>query len=305
MRRLSGALPLVAVCAAAIGGSAEPLQLPRFDVASVRLASPASPASRHITDTRIDLVNVTLRSILVSAFRVKDYELVAPTWLNDVRVDIHATIPPGSMRSNAPEMLQQLLAERFALATHRESRLIDAYELTVGPSGVKMLEAEPVSEAPNVSSAASPQRGRETVVESWDGPITTVGMPGGGIRTVTSQSLYERRANRVTGGMFLDATRMGMAELASLLSQNMDEPVVDRTGLSGLFRFKVELPPDASLAREMSKAGLSPAAIDAATKGSGLSTPKAMETLGLRLERRTIPREVLVIDSVNRTPSPN
>jgi uncharacterized protein (TIGR03435 family) len=99
----------------------------------------------------------------------------------------------------------------------------------------------------------------------------------------------------VSGTRNIDAARMTMAELVSLLAFNLDEPVVDGTGLTGVYRFKIELPPDLGMPR---LPGSSP-------RTSGVSTFKAVEGLGLRLERRPTPVEFIVVDSINRTPTEN
>jgi uncharacterized protein (TIGR03435 family) len=93
-----------------------------------------TPSSQRITETRLDLINTPLRQLLAIAFRTDTHELAAPAWLNTARFDINATFPAGS-RNRVPDMLQTLLAERFGLATHVESRAIPAYELVVGKDG--------------------------------------------------------------------------------------------------------------------------------------------------------------------------
>jgi uncharacterized protein (TIGR03435 family) len=95
-------------------------QAPRFEVASVRLSPGSTQISRRLTDTRVDVTG-GLNWVLFWAFRAQYYEfqISAPTWVNDVRVDIQATMPPGATVAQVPEMLQRLLAERFGLVVHR------------------------------------------------------------------------------------------------------------------------------------------------------------------------------------------
>jgi uncharacterized protein (TIGR03435 family) len=80
--------------------------------------------------------------VLSLAFRAADYQLSAPNWIDEARVNIHATIPAGAARQQVPEMLQRLLAERFGLVTHREARPLEVSALVVGEAGVKMREVQ-------------------------------------------------------------------------------------------------------------------------------------------------------------------
>ena len=71
-------------------------QAPVFEVASVRLTEPSAPLtprSMSVTSTRVDIVNMSLQPVLRMAFRVKESQLIAPSWLSHVRVHIQATLP--------------------------------------------------------------------------------------------------------------------------------------------------------------------------------------------------------------------
>jgi uncharacterized protein (TIGR03435 family) len=87
-----------------------------------------------------------------------------------------------------------------------------------------------------------------------------------------------------------------------LLRINLDKPVIDRTGLPGLYRFKVEL--DTSrMALRMVTSDANGNAIN--REPTGVDTFKAVETLGLKLEERREPIDVLVVDRMERTPTEN
>ena len=72
---------------------------PAFDVASARVASPGPRTSLRITNTRIDIINMPMRTALRTAFGLDaltdDFRLVAPGWVDQTRIDIQATIPAG------------------------------------------------------------------------------------------------------------------------------------------------------------------------------------------------------------------
>jgi uncharacterized protein (TIGR03435 family) len=80
------------------------------------------------------------------AFRASEYQLAAPDWVDGVRVDIIATLPPGASRSDVPEMLQDLMRRRFGAETRVELRPLQAYELLIGPNGISMREVPPLDE---------------------------------------------------------------------------------------------------------------------------------------------------------------
>jgi uncharacterized protein (TIGR03435 family) len=93
-----------------------------------------------------------------------------------------------------------------------------------------------------------------------------------------------------------------MAELAVLLARNMDQPVLDKTGLRGMYGFSVELPLAARLIESLAR---SPLGAGATFELPNVSEAKAMESLGLSLERRRAPVEVVVVDKIDRTPTDN
>lgn len=266
-----------------------------FDVASVRLSGPASRAVQRVTDVRVDLINASLRDVLHVAFGVGAFQLAAPDWVDTARVDIIATLPEGATRAQVPQMLRTLLRERFGLVTHVEPRPVPVHELIPGPGVITMVEVEPADEL-NAPSAPLPERTMGGDFETVEGPSRTRIWPGGS-RTVTNRTRYDllstdRRTN------ILDATRMTMAQLARVLSTSLGEPVLDRTGLNGVYRFKIELPLDARITRVLVRDGL-------LTDPTGASPFTAVESLGLKLQRRQSPIDVIVVDALARTPTPN
>lgn len=104
-----------------------------FEVASVRLSPPDSlgfNSSIKTDNTRLDYVGSPLSQVLRRAFHLEQVDqLAGPSWLDDVHIDIHATLPAGSSKDQAPEMLQSLMAQRFGLQYHREHRPTPVYNL--------------------------------------------------------------------------------------------------------------------------------------------------------------------------------
>jgi uncharacterized protein (TIGR03435 family) len=210
-------------------------------------------------------------------------------------------------------MLQRLLAERFGLVVHREPRPMEVYELSVGPGGHKMREVEPADELDKsfpVSKLAEQlgtgANSSDRVTDTVDGPVRYVRHDYMATTTLTARTKYKVTQTNVDRlsrrAQILDATRMTMTELAALLAANMNQPVVDKTGLRGTYRFIVELPLDARLIESLAQ---SPAGAAAALELPNISAAKAVESLGLRFERRGSPVQVVVVDSIDRTPTDN
>ena len=279
-----------------------------FDVASVRLSSPGTRTSQRITDTRVDIINMPIRSVLQTAFgltALTDFRLAAPSWVDQTRIDIQATIPAGRLRRDVPEMLRTLLKERFGLANHIEPRPMEVYELQVDKGGLKMTEVPPLDElTKELDAVVSAKNPTDSVSETVDGPVRS-GMITLGYRTTTTRSKFDRVfTERST--QLIDAARMSMTELVSLLTTTMDEPVIDKTGLAGLYQFKIELPPDAASTRRLISIGTTTTVRGTPlTEPTGYSVFKALEGIGLKLEKRRSPVDVIVVDTLNIAPSPN
>ena len=305
-RFMLGRVAIIVTSGIIIAAAARPqTQSAGFEVASVRLWTRDAPISQRITDGRLDFTNQTLRALLRFAFRVRDYEMFGPDWLSDVRVNIQATLPSGATRQQVPDMLQRVLIERFGIVARREVRTMEAYDLVVGKDGIRMREVEPVNDLdtffprdPGFTSPAAIALA-DTVADTPDGAVRTV-MGNMGRTTVTARTRYTLRTNVERRTRTLEAKRMSMTELAAALADSMDKPVADKTGLSGLYEFKVDLPLDATTVAELFKFGLP-------LKGDpqGVSESRAAEALGLRLERSREPISVLVIDKINRAPTEN
>lgn len=138
-KRISLTLLLLAVLLAA-----EPA---KFEVATIR-ASPARNASGKggtnmgATPTTLTIHNLPLRTIIAAAYRVPEYQISGPEWLPKDRFDIVAkTGEPVANNDEMLPLLQPLLAERFHLAFHHESKTLPAYFLTVTKGGPKMTPA--------------------------------------------------------------------------------------------------------------------------------------------------------------------
>jgi uncharacterized protein (TIGR03435 family) len=305
MRFRSVAVVLTLTAATSITVVAQTTKTIAFEVASVRVGDSRTLPSRTVTDQRVDLVSYPTREILVLAFGVEAGRVIAPDWVIEHRLDIHATIPPGVTRQQVPAMLQTLLAERLGLVARTESRLIDVYELLVATDGIRMPEVEPINE---LTKPFSDPSGQPPLMDTVSGPPenqTRTIVVGTRTRIVTASTLYEsQRTER--GSRQIDAARMTMPELTQVLRASLDRPVIDKTALTGGYRFRIDLPPAAGAVRVAQRLGLTNldgSAINA--DPSGASAFKAVETLGLKLEPGKAPVPFLVVDKIERNPTPN
>jgi len=113
---------------------------PRFEVVSIKpTPTPAgSESAFNVNGARVDIRNCWLFGLLTRAFRIERLQVDAPDFARDEVFDIQATLPAGATPEQVPEMLQAMLAERFKLAYHRETRQYTVNVLTVGKSGIKL-----------------------------------------------------------------------------------------------------------------------------------------------------------------------
>jgi uncharacterized protein (TIGR03435 family) len=124
-------------------------------------------------------------------------------------------------------------------------------------------------------------------------------------RRVTARSRYETWTT-AQATFIVNAVRMTMGELASVLTMNVDKPVVDRTGLTGVYQFTIELDSNQSAVRGLLRSGISTNVRgEPIGQPTGVSTFKATESLGLKLEERRSPFEVVVVDKISETPTEN
>jgi uncharacterized protein (TIGR03435 family) len=177
-----------------------------FDVASIKPAPDGVKMSQTTWDPgRLYANNVTLSQLIQWAYTVTDAQVAGgPGWLNSRLFNMEAKVMGAHTREELLLMLQPLLAERFKLALHRETKEQTVYVLTVHKNGTKLTEAKPGSPA-NIS------------LQPGVGP----GDP------TTLQVLGQSVSMRYLGGYVTNIT---------------GRVVVDRTGLAGSYDFKIEAP---------------------------------------------------------------
>ncbi len=287
--RLLGALALA--CAAWA-------QSPSFEVASVKLSEPITPelvnSGRLQMGVTIDskyvrIRQLSLRELTALAYQLKAGELSAPEWMNTARYDIEAKLPEGASRGQVPAMVQTLLAQRFGMKTRRESREMRVYALVTGKNRPRLKAA--AHDAPDVPSGQI----KGGIAVGAGGSMASIG-PGGDSKVTPGPN----------GNLHIETKAMTMARFASSLNRYCDLPVVDKTGLEGAYEFEFDVTGDEvrNAARAHGAAIRTPPA-DVASDPSGPSLRDSLEKLGLRLEARKLPVDVLVVDHSEKVPTEN
>jgi uncharacterized protein (TIGR03435 family) len=318
--RISAGLALAA--GAALGQTTAPG--PEFEVASVK---PAAPLDRgqilsgqahvgmRIDAARVDIGFMSLADLIRVAYRVKPYQVSGPDWMASERFDVLAKLPEGASREQVPEMLQALLADRFKLTVHRESKEHAVYALVVGKNGPKLKESAPDADAPAGGAPTAGYDANPQVRISGRGENTQVSISGGQFGTA-------HMSMGPDGTMHLEAPKMTMAAFADTLSRFFDRPVVDLTELKGTYQMALDLSMEdlRNAARNFGvmapgmgagRAGLgggrggAGAPADAASDPGGLSIFAAVQELGLKLEPRKTPVDLIVIDHLEKAPTEN
>jgi uncharacterized protein (TIGR03435 family) len=126
---------------------------PRFDVVAIKpiprpTPGDGTPYGFNVSGARMQIRGYPLFSLLTRAFRIESRQLDAPDFTHDEFFDMQATLPSGATPEQVPGMLQAMLAERFNLAYHRESRVYQVDVLAVGKSGMKLPRLPDGTQAP-------------------------------------------------------------------------------------------------------------------------------------------------------------
>ena len=259
---------------------------PVFEVASIKPDNPAG--DRMMFGTRwtpdgLTTTGSTVRSLIVMAYNIQDSQILgAPNWINSERYDIQARVDgsvveklqklsPDQRALARQHILQTLLADRFKLAIHRETKELPVYALVIAKNGAKLKEAGPNENYANGMKGADGHALGRSVMRVGRGEITGQTIPM----------------------VFLVQTLSDQPELN-------DRVLLDRTGLTGSYDFTLQWTPENSMLSGMQKPD-NPTTSD--SSGPSLFTA-IEEQLGLKIESTKGPVDALVIDHVEH-PSEN
>jgi uncharacterized protein (TIGR03435 family) len=264
---------LIATAALLAQAASAPLT---FEVASIKPSDPNARGTQLMLQppNGIRVVNAPVTMLITFAYNIRDFQLVdAPGWTSSTRYDILAKGEATPDSENVPidprkmndeqlktrgeemrERMRSLLADRFQLAIHKETKEGSVYALVVAKGGSKL---QPALENAQGNRGMRMERGQLTGMSA---PIEF---------------------------------------LATTLSGQLGRPVIDKTGLTGKYDFKLTWAPDMPSGPSKNPEAPPPAALE----GPSIFTA-VQEQLGLRLESQKGPVEMIVIDRIEH-PSEN
>ncbi|MGA2651749.1 MAG: TIGR03435 family protein [Terracidiphilus sp.] len=262
-----------------------------FEAASIKPQAPSSDGSirtmvQYPANGRLTAAGATVKSLICIAYGLSDFQVLGgPNWIEEDRYDVQAT--PGSaleeqlqkMTSDENtvvkhQMLQALLADRFKLIIHHDTKELPIYALVVAKGGPKLTKSKPDdanSDAANASAHPS-NKGR-------------------------MRMSFQSTAIEMT------AEGMSMDGLARQLASQLGSTVQNQTGLKGIYDVTLRFTPDeARLA--VPNTGGAPASLSISDNGGTSIFAAVQDQLGLKLESKKGPVEVVVVDHVDK-PSDN
>jgi uncharacterized protein (TIGR03435 family) len=256
-----------------------PTNLPKYAVSTVK---PSKGEDNRIAlmfqPDGVSMTGVPAQMMIRQAFDVEDDRIAgAPAWVKSLRFDLEAKVDAADAAKlkelkieERSQMLQPLLVERFGLKFHHETRQLPVYSLVVAKGGVKLKESPP-------GETSGTQRMNKII-------------------------------NTSPEGIHVEGNGSKMESLAHLLSSQVGRTVLDKTGLTGIYDYKLNWTPE-NMPLPMAGGPGGPApggdGASAPSDSSGASLFTALqEQLGLKLESAKGPVDVIVIDHIDK-PSGN
>jgi uncharacterized protein (TIGR03435 family) len=243
---------------------------PEFEVASLKPNTSGFPGFSIVPlpGGKLNANNISLKRLIAVAYSVTDFQIFGNVpWLESDRYDMEARAPGPASLPQLRLMLRPLLAERFKLKFHRETREMRIYTLT---------QAKPGSPGPGLVEIPNGECSAETTQQ----PALKNGTPCG---------VVNMGPGRING------QRGRVSQLCDRLSTLLSVTVVDKTGLKGNYNIAMNWTPDPETERTLT--GDRPPPSDA--PGPSVFTA-IQEQLGLKLSAGKGPVEVIVIDSAEK-----
>jgi len=208
VRILASVAVVIALCCTAFAQSAEKSA---FEIADVHASVPSALAQLSVSGPRAgryEVRNASMVDLIRIAYGVTDDKVTGgPSWLASDRFDVIARTPPAATAEMAQSMLQTLLADRFGLKVHKDSKPLPAFVLTVGKGGPKMKKSDGSQNGCQPRPPAPPQPG---VIPYREGTC----------HNLTSAQIAEI--------------------LGQIAGDYLDHPVVDSTKLEGTWDFDIK-----------------------------------------------------------------
>jgi bla regulator protein BlaR1 len=273
LKKIASAVPMVLLQVALIGSLAGARALRAqnaskltYDVSTVKPHDPAHPGgSFGVREGRFVAVNAELRNLIAEGWGVRPDQVAGePAWADDERWDVIGKVTDADdavlkkiPKKDTQHMEQTLLAERFHVKVHIETRTGRVLNLMPAKSGIKLKMLESVQDDSRLSNSRIP-RG----------------------------SLLMRSAE---GGCEMDGYGIGVEMLIANIAANLQQTVIDKTGLptDAVFDFTLKFAPETDT--------------NTAQNGDAPPMREALEEqLGLHLEPTRGPVQIVVVDHVDK-----
>jgi len=283
---------LVSSCVILLSQSA---RSPTFEVASVKRvdSKPGDPGFKVSVQggpgtsdpERVIYTNQNLLSMVYYAYN-QYVDATTPAWIGAEHYNIEAKIPSGATLAEFRLMLQNLLAERFHMVVHHETREYDGYDLLVARGGLKMKKSS------GEDSAAAELPVAEQLAL---GPLLSAGPDAKGYPQLLRPGIVTVPIKNSIA-LHLMARAQTLSELTKMLENFLGDPIVEKTGLSGRY--------DCTLEFVRGTAATMQGRVDA-PDDSVPYIPDAVDVLGLKMVSVKVPVDTLVVDSAERIPTEN
>jgi uncharacterized protein (TIGR03435 family) len=247
----------------------------RFDAASVKVVEYAGPVEMKSDAGRIDYRHIGIKALVWLAFPLTEFQIIWPRQIagNAKFYDVSATFPPHTTKDQLYLMLQGLLADRFKLASHWETRDIPVFALKISKRGLKVHKSDnpPGDDVLSISVSLGP--------DGW------------------------RLSDHLPNASPTAPSGITVSKLTQYLNNNyiFDRMLLDQTGLTGYYNINMFITPDAAgIGNSPDTGARTPVMPDAEGFVNALETQ-----LGLTLEKQAAPVRVLVIDHLETVPAEN
>jgi uncharacterized protein (TIGR03435 family) len=302
----------IAVATALVVASAAPPVLAQssaplvFEVASVKPSAPPDPGNPMTmvpmmvpgAGGAVRATNIPLRLLIRAAYKVEDEQIIGgPDWQLSAKFDINAKPQDGAVATEDAlrERLKALLADRFKLKMHTDTREMNVSALTVARADGRLGPDLKPSTADCSNAQAEAQKLADEIRRNPANAAAALAQIKCGIVPMPTPGAAGQPPRLVVRGL-----GQPISSLVSLVTQFAGRQVVDKTGLTGLYDFEVELPLDMDVLRRIAgQAGITlPAGPQQLPQYDGPAMATVLnERLGLKLDSQKAPVEVIVIDS--------
>jgi uncharacterized protein (TIGR03435 family) len=271
MRRLAPVALLMFACPLLVVAQ-QPTATLSFEAAAIRRNTSGEAGTRfEVPPGRLSAINVPLRFLLRQAYRVPEARILGgPAWLDTDRFDVTATTP-GNVNTDAVRgMLRTLLAERFGLVMHTETREMPIYVLRVARADGTL--------GPNLRPSSTDCTGRPSAMANGRvqcGILVSQGPGSGSLRG---------------GAATIDS-------FARLLGDFLERPLNNETGLTGTFDLELQF----TAPRSSSPGAAAPGGLSTSPSPDDIPTvfTALQEQLGLKLDAQRGRADVWIVDSAS------